>query len=123
MEYGERIGIKEISENINENEHTVAKLLQKLVRENIINSTKGPNGGFYITPKQKNQRILSIVTAIDGENVFNQCGLGLLKCSETRPCPIHNDFKIIREKFKTLCHEKRVYELYDDIKNGISYLS
>ena len=73
--------IKEIAQYIDENEHTVGKLLQKLVKKNIINSVKGPNGGFYITDKQKEKKIIVIVQAIDGEEVFNQCGLGLSKCS------------------------------------------
>ena len=50
----EKASIKEVAEFINENEHTVGKLLQKLVKEELINSAKGPNGGFYINEKQKN---------------------------------------------------------------------
>jgi Rrf2 family protein len=119
---GEKSGIKEIAEFINENEHTVGKLLQKLVKEDIINSAKGPNGGFYITAKQKNQHAINIVEAIDGKDVFNQCGLGLSKCSETHPCPFHNDFKPIRDLFKKMCNEKRISDLYQNVNNGLAYL-
>lgn len=118
----ERPGIKEIAGFINENEHTVGKLLQKLVKEEIINSAKGPNGGFYITAKQKNQPIIKIVEAIDSKEVFNQCGLGLSKCSETRPCPFHNEFKTVRELFKKICTEKRICDLYENVNNGWAYL-
>ena len=52
---GKKSSIKEIAEFSNENEHTVGKLLQKLVKEKIINSAKGPNGGFCISAKQKRQ--------------------------------------------------------------------
>lgn len=119
---GERSSIREIAEFINENEHTVGKLLQKLVKAEIINSIKGPNGGFYITARQKNQRIINIVEAIDGKEVFNQCGLGLSQCSGTRPCPIHNDFKPVRELFKKMCNEKRINDLYENVNNGLAYL-
>lgn len=122
FESGERAGIKEIADFIDENEHTVGKLLQKLAKEGIINSAKGPNGGFYITAKQKNQRVINIVEAIDGKDVFNQCGLGLSKCSELRPCPFHNDFKPIREMFKQLCHEKRINQLYEEVNSGLVHL-
>ena len=60
---GEKSSIKEIAEFINENEHTVGKLLQKLVKENIVNSVKGPNGGFYMTAHQRNLQIIEIVKA------------------------------------------------------------
>ncbi|MCC6384224.1 MAG: Rrf2 family transcriptional regulator [Bacteroidia bacterium] len=118
-----KAGIKEIAEFINENEHTVGKLLQRLVKKQIINSSKGPKGGFFITNRQKNQHVIQIVYAIDGKEVFGKCGLGLSKCSETRPCPFHNDFKPIRDLFKKMCAEKRICDLYEEVNKGIAYLT
>ncbi|MBK9636913.1 MAG: Rrf2 family transcriptional regulator [Bacteroidetes bacterium] len=123
LDTDQKFSIREIAKFIDENEHTVAKLLQKLVKENIINSAKGPNGGFYITAKQKNLHVISIVNTIDGEQVFDECGLGLLKCSEFRPCPIHEDFKVVREKFKKICVDKRICDLYEGVNSGLSYLT
>jgi Rrf2 family protein len=122
FESGEKAGIKEISEFINASEHTVGKMLQTLVKEKVINSTKGPTGGFFITVKQKNQPIINIIDAIDGKVVFDQCGLGLSKCSATHPCPIHNDYKIIRDQFKTMCQQKKVNNLCETVNDGLSYL-
>lgn len=119
---GEKSGIKEVSEYINENEHTVGKLLQKLVKEKIINSAKGPNGGFYITQAQKHQPVLNVIEAIDGKEVFNQCGLGLSKCSDLHPCPMHNGYKPIRDQFKKLCKEKTIHDLDKPVKTGLAYL-
>jgi Rrf2 family protein len=121
-ESGYKSGIREVATFINENEHTVAKLLQKLVKEGIIKSMKGPRGGFYITSRQKQQPIIKIVEAIDGKDVFQQCGLGLSKCSETHPCPIHDDFKPVRDLFKNLCEAKKISDLEKDVKSGLSYL-
>lgn len=114
--------IKEIAQYIDENEHTVGKLLQKLVKENIINSVKGPNGGFYITNKQREKKIIVIVQAIDGDEVFNQCGLGLSKCSASHPCPIHDDYKVIRDSFKQLCNRRKINELCEAINDNLAYL-
>ena len=122
FESGEKTGIKEIAEFIDGSEHTVGKFLQSLVKENVINSVKGPNGGFYLTAKQKAQPIINIVEAIDGREVFNQCGLGLSKCSSTHPCPIHNDYKIVRDLFEKMCREKKVVDLCEPVNNGLAYL-
>lgn len=119
---GERAGIKEIAEFIDASEHTVGKFLQTLVKEDVINSAKGPSGGFYMTAKQKKQPIINIINAVDGTEVFDSCGLGLSKCSSKHPCPIHNDYKIIKDQFKTMCREKTVSELCDTVNDGISYL-
>ena len=115
-------GIKEIAEHIDENGHTVGKLLQKLVKAGLINSIKGPNGGFYITKEQKNKSIIAIVEAIDGDDVFNQCGLGLHQCSASRPCPFHDDFKPVRDGFKKICVENTINDLCQPVNAGLTYL-
>ena len=117
-----RASNKEIALFINENEHTVGKLLQKLVKDGIINSTKGPKGGFYMTAKQIKQPVISIIHSIDGEEVFKQCGLGLSKCNDAKPCPIHNDYKPVREMFKKMCTDKRACDLYENVNKGLAYL-
>jgi Rrf2 family protein len=122
FESGEKTGIKEIAEFIDASEHSVGKMLQTLVKDQVINSSKGPTGGFYITAKQKNQPIMNIIEAIDGKEVFDQCGLGLSKCSATRPCPIHNDYKVIRDQFKTMCQQKKISNLCEAVTDGLSYL-
>ncbi|MBX7202346.1 MAG: Rrf2 family transcriptional regulator [Bacteroidia bacterium] len=119
---GEKSSIRDIAKYINENEHTVGKILQKLVRHNIVLSIKGPNGGFYISAGQKSQPIIHIIEAIDGKEVFKQCGLGLTQCSESHPCPIHNDFKPVRDAFKKMCVEKKVIDLYNNVNEGLAYL-
>lgn len=119
---GSKSGIKEIAEFIDASEHTVGKMLQTLVRDEMINSAKGPNGGFYLTAKQKRQPILNIIESIDGKEVFKQCGLGLSKCSATHPCPIHNDYKGVRDLFEKLCRDKKISDLFEPVNDGLAYL-
>src|SRR5450432_1245735 len=85
FESRERSGILEIAEYLNASEHTVGKLLQTLVKQDVIKSLKGPSGGFFITRAQLRQPIINIVEAIDGKKVFKECGLGLSKCSSIHP--------------------------------------
>ena len=121
-ESGEKSGIKEIAEYIDASEHTVGKMLQTLVKDEVINSTKGPNGGFYITVKQIKQPIISIINSIDGKEVFKECGLGLSKCSSTHPCPIHNDYKVVRDTIEILFRNKKIIDLCEPVNNGMTYL-
>lgn len=119
---GHKAGIKEIAEFIDASEHTVGKMLQTLVKEKVINSVKGPNGGFSISEKQLNQPIIHIVEAIDGKEVFKQCGLGFSKCSSSHPCPIHDDYKVVRDLFEKMCREKNVSDLCEPVNSGLAYL-
>jgi len=121
-ELGEKAGIKEIAEHINASEHTVGKILQTLARQGLINSVKGPSGGFFINKVQQNQPISNIVETIEGKQVFKECGLGLSKCSALHPCPIHDEYKVARDMIEKLFHEKKVKDLCDPVTNGLAYL-
>jgi len=122
FESGENAGIKEIAEYINASEHTVGKLLQTLVKRGIINSLKGPSGGFFISKEQRKQPIINIVEAIDGKQVFKECGLGLSKCSASHPCPIHNEYKEARNLIENLFNTKKIADLCENVNSGLAYL-
>jgi Rrf2 family protein len=121
-ETGEKLGVKDISQYINASEHTVSKILQNLVRQKIINSIKGPSGGFYITKEQQLQPIITIVDTIDGKDLFKECGLGLSKCSSEHPCPIHDDYKKGREIIQELFMTKTISVLCEPVENGLAHL-
>lgn len=119
---GEKAAIRDIAGQINASEHTVGKILQTLARQGLINSLKGPTGGFYITGQQQNQPISNIIETIEGRQVFKECGLGLSKCSEKHPCPIHGEYKAARELLEKLFKEKKVKDLCDPVNSGLAYL-
>jgi Rrf2 family protein len=118
----ENAGIKEIAEFINANEHTVGKILQTLVKQQVIKSMKGPSGGFSISKEQQKQPIINIVEAIDGRHVFLSCGLGLSQCSSSHPCPIHYEYKEARDIVEKLFRQKKVLDLCEPVSNGLAYL-
>ncbi|MGB0979111.1 MAG: RrF2 family transcriptional regulator, partial [Croceimicrobium sp.] len=45
----ERITLKEVSDSTEVPKPYIAKILQDLVRNNVLHSIKGPNGGFYFS--------------------------------------------------------------------------
>jgi Rrf2 family protein len=120
---GKRVSPKKISEEINSPQAFTAKILQILVKHDIINSVKGAYGGFEI---DKNRiatiKLSQIVEAIDGDNIYKGCGLGLKKCNDKHPCPVHDKFINIREGLKTMLENTNLEELALDIKTGVSFL-
>lgn len=118
----EKAGVEEIATRINASKHTVSKAMQTLVKENIINSQKGPTGGFYLDEEQQQKAIYYVIEAIEGEDIFTQCGLGLTKCSDCRPCPIHNEYKEVRSLIHKIFKEKKIIDLREPVKSGIAFL-
>lgn len=118
-----RISIDEIAEGINTPRHFTAKILQTLSRQQLISSIKGPNGGFYMTALQGKTMLLDIVHAIDGNQLFEGCFLGLEHCNENHPCPIHEDYKPIRKKLMTMLQTNDVESLANRLENDLSFLA
>ena len=121
-EGNDRVGLKEISKAINSPEAFTAKILQILVRENLLSSTKGPNGGFEIYEDARKTQLHRIVHVIDGDHIFTGCALGLEKCSEDHPCAVHNKFKAIREHLAGMMMTTTLEDMAKGIQNGSHFL-
>ncbi len=121
-EDGTKVGIKEIAAGIDSPVHFIAKILQDLSKREIVQSTKGPNGGFYIDKDSRKKSLADIVTAIDGDRIFTGCGLGLKNCSESKPCPLHSEFKIIRDKIKLTLHSATIGDFNASLNAGLSFI-
>ncbi|GAL66078.1 RrF2 family transcriptional regulator [Jejuia pallidilutea] len=120
---GKRVSPKEIAKEIDSPQAFTAKILQALVKHNIVNSVKGAYGGFEIDKdKTAAIKLHHIVNAIDGDSIYNGCGLGLHECNEAHPCPVHDKFKSIRDELKFMLENTSLQELALNIKSGISFL-
>ena len=119
---GNRTGIREIAEGIDSPEYSIAKVLQELSRKRLIQSQKGPAGGFYLDKKGMECSLADIVKAIDGDKIFLGCGLGLRECSEKKPCPIHNEFKKIRKEIHDMLQSAKLNEFNEQLEKKLIFL-
>lgn len=122
-EKGKRTSLKDIAREINSPEAFTAKTLQKLSRNNIIVSTKGATGGYEIDiPRLSYIRLSDIIMAIDGDEVYRRCSLGLEECSEEHPCPFHDKFKPVRENLQHIIERTSLKDLSSGIPAGLTFL-
>ncbi len=66
------------------------KVLQLLVENKYLEAIPGPGGGYRLLKKPNELTLLALVKAIDGQNVFDKCIMGLPHCGSKNPCPIHS---------------------------------
>ncbi len=120
---GKTTNVKEISIATNSPKAFVGKILQQLTKEGILISTKGKQGGFSVDlEKIEFLKIYDIIKIIDGENIFKQCGLGLKFCSAVNPCPVHDDYNLIKERILQLSHKYSFYDLALKTDQGFAWL-
>jgi Rrf2 family protein len=108
---GHKSGLKEIAAAINSPVFFTAKILQELTRKKIITSFKGPNGGFYVAPDAPGITMLALVEAIDGNDLFTACALGIKYCSDSNPCPLHDQYKPIRSQIEDMLKNTTIQQL------------
>jgi len=119
---GNKVGIKEIAKGIDSPEHFIAKILQDLGRRRLLQSVKGPNGGFYLDEEALECSLADIVKVVDGDKLFTGCGLGLKQCSETHPCPIHNEFRSVRKGIQTMLENAKLGEFTEELEKRLTFL-
>jgi Rrf2 family protein len=114
-----KIGIKQISKELDIPTPFLGKILQTLAKHKILSSTKGPHGGFGMGKNPYEISLMDIVQVIDGMDDFESCVLGLKTCSiDQVHCSIHRNYAALREQLKQLFQTENVGELADHIKGS-----
>lgn len=107
---------KDISERINVPKAYMAKLLQGLAKRNIISSAKGPKGGFYSNPSNKNRTLIEVIEVIDGKRKLESCIIGLEDCNEQKPCPLHSLISPSKSKMTAILESTTINDLSKDLE-------
>jgi len=119
---GHFFSLKEIVSHNGLRSPFMAKVLQQLIKQGLVISQKGPGGGFAIGKKPKEITLMEIVKTIDGEPNFSRCGVGLAKCSDEMPCPLHNSWKLLRNQIRNYLESQTVAELSQAVEKKLEYL-
>ena len=119
---GSRGSLKEIARGTEAPEHFMAKIMQELSRKRMIHSIKGPNGGFYMDERDLNTTLIDIVTALDGNSIYNDCVLGLKTCNEKRPCPVHEQYQGIKKNLLAMLENNTIGEFNNKLDSGKYFL-
>ena len=117
-----RVGVKEIAKGTDSPEHFIAKIMQELGRKRLVQSIKGPNGGFYMTQRDLKISISDIVKAMDGDKLYSDCVLGLKACSEKNPCPVHFEFKEIKKRLIHMIENNTIGDFNEKLDSGKFFL-
>lgn len=115
---GRKIGINEISQAQDLPSYYLSKILQNLVKAKLLESAKGPNGGFWIEKPLSEIRLSMIIDSIDRMDSLQECGLGLKTCDSANPCAIHHQFERTRENIINIFVTTSLQDIVNRYENG-----
>ncbi len=107
----ERIQLDEIAVQLSVPRHFLGNVMKKLVKAGVINSMKGPYGGFYINDKTSELTLLQLKEFTGEVEDFDICVLRFRKCNAANPCPMHNQVESLRRKWQELLASTTIGDL------------
>ncbi len=117
-----KVGLKVIGEELKIPVPYLAKILQILSKRKILDSSKGPHGGFSLLIPAKSLTLMDIVRAIDGEDFFDSCYVTGEKCNFNEPdkgvCLLHNDLRKEKEKLTQFFSGRTIDSLLGQIQKN-----
>lgn len=120
---GKRVLLKDIANAIKSPTAFTGKIMQNLTKAKVISSIKGPNGGFEIAKEDLTKiSIKDIVVALDGNEIFTGCALGLEICDAKTPCPMHDTFEKIRRDINTSLMAYNLLSTSENLNLGLTVL-
>lgn len=87
------------------------KVLQSLVQAGFLRAVLGPGGGYEMTCDPAEITLYEIIRAVDGEDTFDACILGLPECGGKNPCPLHEVWANTKERLFMQMHSKTLKNL------------
>jgi Rrf2 family iron-sulfur cluster assembly transcriptional regulator len=119
---GEVIPSDEIARKLNIPKEFVSKILQSLTESGIVDSKKGKAGGFLLAKDPSGIRLIDIVAAIDGLDIFNNCVLGFPNCNPDNPCPVHSKWGELRTLTYNMLNDETIDHFKEKTLKKVSNL-
>ncbi|MBP1773744.1 MAG: transcriptional regulator, partial [Holophagaceae bacterium] len=79
----------------------LAKILQGLVQADILESVRGPKGGFRLTRPSHRITVGEVVAALEGPDALEGCIMGFPTCGGDHPCPLHDAWGAVKAQVST----------------------
>ena len=113
-----KAGIKEISEKLEIPSPFLGKILQMLAKHHVLQSTKGPHGGFSLDKPAMDISVMEIIEIIDGTDAFDTCVVRTEKCSVDAPCSMHDTISPLRREMKRIFETETIADLASEFRQG-----
>ena len=89
----------------------LSKTLYRLVRDGLLQATRGRGGGYFLVSPAAELRLSRVVDAIDPDGPERRCLLGRPECSLANPCAVHGRWCEVREAIDRFFAETTVGDL------------
>ena len=113
----QRFQTKEICERAGIPESFARKIFQSLVQGGFLEAFRGPGGGYALKEDPSEISLLRIIKAVDGEDTFAGCVMGLPRCDSLKPCPLHFTWATAKARLLATLEAKTLQDLINTVRS------
>lgn len=110
-EGGRPVSVDEIAQRTSIPRNYLSKILHELARSGILESTRGPSGGFGLARPAAELSLADIVREFDEIPEETSCLLDRDECTADDPCPAHHRWVAVREQLVDFLQNTRLADL------------
>jgi len=118
-----RPGVIDVAREIEAPQAFTAKILQIVTKHGLVLSMKGRGGGFFFSENLRNITLYDVIHIMEGDRVFYKCGFGLKNCNNENPCPLHDSYKEVRDRFYDIVKNETIHSLSLKVFEGSAVLN
>lgn len=89
----------------------LAKILQSLVQAGILESIRGPRGGFRMARPASQVTVGDVVDALEGCSALQGCVMGFPNCGPDHPCPMHEAWSQVKAQMVSSMTQATIQDL------------
>lgn len=108
---GEAEGVARIAQKIKAPQNYLGKVLQSLVREGLVISQKGLNGGFRLAKTPAKISLYDVVGFLEDIKRWEGCFMGKSVCSEKTACSAHRQWEAVRSVYMNFLKNTTIADL------------
>ncbi len=106
---------RDISSRLGVSEFHLAKVLQRLARNGLVKSTRGPRGGFTLAKKSGAITLLDVYEVIEGPLKAKACLMRKKTCNK-KPCILGGSLETMWDIFRKHLNSTRISDITESYR-------
>lgn len=115
---GEPVLNRDIADRLNVPSAYLAKILQNLCKQGLLDSFRGRLGGFCLREGMHKTSLMQALALTEGPDFTKSCILGLKECSDETACPMHFKWLPVKKKIIALLEGMTLEDLAKAVQTG-----
>ncbi|HEY1262820.1 MAG TPA: Rrf2 family transcriptional regulator [Terriglobales bacterium] len=109
---------KDLADAYNIPSELLAKILQRLVRAELLHSQHGTHGGYTLARRAEKITAFEVIRAIDGPLFITSCVTVRGECDQSERCTIREPLRRVNQSIEEVLRGITISELRDDLDDS-----